>query len=44
MRGWVDAFRATPNIVIVAPGACHWDIFICLLEQSSSIGNLVADA
>ena len=43
-RAWVDALRATPNVVIVAPGPRHWDIFIGLLEQSSAIGNLVADA
>jgi toxin-antitoxin system PIN domain toxin len=43
-RAWVDALRATPNIVIVAPGPRHWDIFVGLLEKASAIGNLVADA
>jgi toxin-antitoxin system PIN domain toxin len=43
-RAFVAALRSTPNAVIVAPGARHWELFVSLLEQSGAIGNLVSDA
>jgi toxin-antitoxin system PIN domain toxin len=43
-RAYVGALRATPNAVLVAPGARHWELFIGLLEMSGAIGNLVSDA
>jgi toxin-antitoxin system PIN domain toxin len=41
---FVSALRATPNVVVVAPGPRHWELFLELLEQSGAIGNLVSDA
>ena len=43
-RRFVLSLRASPNAVIVAPGARHWGIFVSLVEQSDAIGNLVSDA
>ena len=43
-RGYVAAIRSTPNVVLVAPGPRHWDLFVELLEKSGVIGNLVSDA
>lgn len=43
-RDFVRALRATPNVILVAPGARHWSIFESLLEHSGATGNLVADA
>lgn len=43
-RDYIAALRASPNAVIVSPGARHWGIFISLLEQSGVIGNMVSDA
>lgn len=43
-RAYVNAIRATPNAVVVAPGPRHWELFLRLLEQSGAIGNLVSDA
>ena len=43
-RDYIAALRASPNAVILAPGARHWSIFISLLEQSGAIGNMVSDA
>lgn len=43
-RAFVAALRDTPNVVIVAPGGRHWELFIHLLEHSAAIGNLVPDA
>jgi toxin-antitoxin system PIN domain toxin len=41
---WVVALRATPNLVLVAPGPRHWEIFLELLDETGAIGNLVPDA
>ncbi|MBC8087347.1 MAG: type II toxin-antitoxin system VapC family toxin [Phycisphaerae bacterium] len=41
---FVAALRATPNVVVVAPGPRHWDIFTGLLTSSRAKGNLVSDA
>lgn len=41
---WVVALRATPNLVLVAPGPRHWEIFLELLEETGAIGNLIPDA
>ncbi len=41
---FVDALRAQPNAVIVAPGARHWAIFDRLCRAAAAKGNLVADA
>jgi len=41
---YVLALRGSPNALLVAPGARHWDIFVRLLKESGAIGNLVADA
>lgn len=43
-RAFIEALRASPNAVIVAPGARHWAIFCELLDASGATGNLVADA
>ena len=43
-RSYVDALRASPNAVVVAPGGRHWSIFIALLDQSGAVGNMVSDA
>ncbi len=41
---WVVALRATPNLVLVAPGPRHWEIFLDLLGETGAIGNLISDA
>jgi toxin-antitoxin system PIN domain toxin len=41
---WVVALRATPNLVLVAPGPRHWEIFLDLLDETGAIGNLIPDA
>ncbi|MEP7383973.1 MAG: TA system VapC family ribonuclease toxin, partial [Gemmatimonadota bacterium] len=41
---WVVALRATPNLVLVAPGPRHWEIFLDLLGETGAIGNLIPDA
>jgi toxin-antitoxin system PIN domain toxin len=41
---WVVALRATPNLVLVAPGPRHWEIFHDLLDETGAIGNLIPDA
>ena len=41
---FLDAVRAQPNVVIVAPGPRHWEIFSDLCRSASAKGNLVADA
>ena len=43
-RDYIAALRASPNAVLISPGARHWRIFIALLEQSAPIGNMVSDA
>jgi len=41
---FVEAFRARPNAVLVAPGARHWEIFTRLCQEAGVKGNLVPDA
>jgi toxin-antitoxin system PIN domain toxin len=41
---FVEALRAQPNCVLVAPGPRHWEIFRELCEKAHAKGNLVADA
>lgn len=43
-RAFVDAMRATPNVVVLAPGPRHWSLFCTLLDESGASGNLIADA
>lgn len=41
---FVDALQSHPNVVRIAPGPRHWDIFRGLCVASLAKGNLVADA
>ena len=41
---FVDALRGHPNVVQVAPGNRHWDIFRRLCVAAAVKGNLVPDA
>jgi hypothetical protein len=41
---FVEALRSQPNVVLVAPGPRHWDIFTALCRSSNVRGNLIADA
>ena len=41
---FVDALRAGPNALNVAPGRRHWDIFSRLCVKAEARGNLVPDA
>ena len=41
---FVRAVRSAPNVVTIAPGPRHWDIFERLCESASVKGNLVSDA
>ena len=41
---FVDALRAQPNAVMLAPGPRHWDIFSHLCEVARTKGNLIPDA
>ncbi len=41
---FIDALRATPNVVIVSPGPRHWTIFRELVDAAGATGNLVPDA
>lgn len=43
-RSWLDAVRASPNAVVVAPGPRHWELFLGMVDRSGAIGNLVPDA
>lgn len=38
------ALRAQPNVVLISPGARHWEIFEGLCRAAEAKGNLVADA
>ena len=40
VNSWLEA----PNIVLVNPGARHWQIFRSLVLQSGATGNLISDA
>lgn len=41
---WITALRDTPNLVLVAPGPRHWEIFTELVGETHAIGNLIPDA
>jgi toxin-antitoxin system PIN domain toxin len=41
---FVGTLRTRPNVVLVNPGARHWDIFERLCVEVGAKGNLVADA
>ncbi|HVE63933.1 MAG TPA: type II toxin-antitoxin system VapC family toxin [Mycobacteriales bacterium] len=41
---FVAGLRGQPNVVVVAPGAQHWEIFRSLATSVDARGNLVADA
>jgi len=36
--------RESPNAIVLAPGVRHWEIFVAMVEQLPSAGNLVSDA
>jgi predicted nucleic acid-binding protein len=40
----VLTIRTRPNVVAIAPGPRHWDIFERLSEAAGAKGNLCADA
>ncbi len=41
---FVDALESQPNVMRLAPGERHWEIFRALAVASEARGNLVADA
>ena len=41
---FVEALRAQPNCVLIAPGARHWAIFAALCRDTDARGNLIPDA
>jgi toxin-antitoxin system PIN domain toxin len=41
---FVEALRAQPNCVLLAPGERHWSIFARLCRDGAARGNLVPDA
>lgn len=41
---FVEAIRAQPNAVVLAPGPRHWEIFTRLCIAARAKGNLVPDA
>jgi len=41
---FVEALRAEPHAVVLAPGRRHWDIFTRLCREAGARGNLVPDA
>src|SRR4051794_33710167 len=41
---FVDALRAQPTSVVVAPGPRHWTIFSRLCLETPARGNLIPDA
>jgi toxin-antitoxin system PIN domain toxin len=41
---YVSALRNSSNVLFVAPGPRHWEIFRELLVSSGATGNLVPDA
>lgn len=41
---FVDALRGQPNVIRIAPGPRHWELFRALCTALSAKGNLVADA
>lgn len=40
----VEALRAQPNYLSIAPGARHWDLFVTLCRTANAKGPLVPDA
>lgn len=43
-RKSIVQLRSSRNVVMVTPGARHWDIFTSLLEGPGVVGNKVSDA
>ena len=41
---FVEALRAQPNCVLIAPGSRHWAIFAALCRDTDARGNLIPDA
>lgn len=41
---FLRAVRESPNAIVLAPGARHWELFIAMVGQLPSAGNLVSDA
>ncbi len=41
---FVEALRAQPNCVRLAPGRRHWQVFTRLCRETEAVGNLVPDA
>ena len=41
---FADRLRGQPNVITIAPGPRHWEIFRRLCNASAAKGNLVADA
>ena len=41
---YVRQLREHPNVIVLAPGPRHWDIFVELCAKASVRGNLVSDA
>lgn len=41
---FVEALRAQPNAIVLAPGARHWEIFTSLCSTARAKGNLIPDA
>lgn len=40
---FVEALRAQPNAIVLAPGARHWEIFTDLCSTARAKGNLIPD-
>jgi toxin-antitoxin system PIN domain toxin len=41
---YVQALRSSPNVVMVAPGERHWDIFVELCREIGAHGHDIPDA
>ena len=41
---FIEALRARPNCVEIAPGARHWEIFSGLCQATNAVGNGIPDA
>lgn len=41
---FLQVLRASPNALVLAPGPRHWALFLALVAQAPTAGNLVSDA
>ncbi|MDJ0791882.1 MAG: type II toxin-antitoxin system VapC family toxin [Acidimicrobiia bacterium] len=41
---FVERLRAYPQAVLIEPGRRHWQIFLSLLDEARTTGNLIPDA